>query len=504
MIHFVVLAGSHFFRPWEDPIPQPAPPLPQPAPDVGQHVPADGQQANDAHQQASNAYELAPDVGQQDPIAHQPAHDANQHAPNALHQALDAHQPAPEAQQDVPDAHQQVPDTQQHAHDAHQPSPEAFQHTLDTRQHAPYSHQHTPDNHQGVRNAHQHAFMPPLNSPYLPPYVPYPVHPAGIPGEHQLRGYTPLYQVTPDTTLGVPTYHPWMSVYPPPPPQIPMNFQQPPTAQNFGFPAQRNQRFPAHRTDSIPRPAAPVSAKMRHDLLLEKISKICRQTDSAYVVSISDTYMKQVQWIEKKYASALKKCPGDPSVQAHFDEQRLELIRQKHTELQAFQDSEKTKCSNQGPQKNANDQPGTSANNTENVNETATRESNNDCERPSTSNNTAQRGVNSTDDDTDSDDKDGETENQPPNDESASSHGSRFALKTTQVLETWYVKHINRPYAGSDVKKLAKKAGITEKQVKKWLSNRRTRDKNTRARKQDTTAQPSYYMGGSRYHPYQS
>ena len=424
---------------------------------------------------------------------------------------MDARQPSPEVQQYVPDTNQQAPDAyykeprahqqEQVAHqqqpDAHQPTPEACQHdpntpqhSLNTRQHATQAQQHTLDDRQHAQNALHHDFtasLPILNSPYLPPYAPYPVHAAGNLGVHQLRGYPPF-----------PSYSPWMSAYPPPP-QIPMSLQQPPAAQNFGFPAQENQRFPPHHTDSGPRPAAPVSVKMQHDLLLEKISKICRQTDSAYVVSISDTYMKQVQWIEKKRASALKNCPGDPSVQAHFDEQRLELIRQKRTELQDFQDSKKTKSSNQRPQKNVNDQPGTSDNNTEYANK-----SNNYRERPSTRINTAQNDANSTDDETDSDDEDGETDSQPPNDESAASHSSRFSLKTTQVLETWYVKHINRPYAGSDIKKLAKKAGITEKQVKKWLSNRRTRDKNTRARKQDTSAQPHYYMGGSRYHPYQS
>ena len=233
-----------------------------------------------------------------------------------------------------------------------------------------------------------------------------------------------------------------------------------------------------------------MAVKAQHDILLEQISKLCRKSGSQWIVAISEDYMKQVQRIEKRRTNALKQRPGDPSVHAHYDQERLQVIKQIQGQLQAFRENELS-----------SNAPGTSKD------PSGTQGTNKDANsKAGTSNDTSEQNANNTSDDDDTDPSEDDSDNEPDEqskDEAASTHTSRFSSKTKQVLETWYVKHLDRPYAGSDVKKLAKNAGITEKQTKKWLSNRRTRDKNTRSRKHDKTpVQPHYYMGGPGYHPY--
>ena len=204
--------------------------------------------------------------------------------------------------------------------------------------------------------------------------------------------------------------------------------------------------------------------------------------------------MKQVQRVEKHRANALKQHPGDHRLNEHYDQQRLQIISQTQSQLQAYRDSEMNR-NTPGTSKDATRAPGTStdARNEAGISKRTADEHSID----DTSDD------NSDDTDSSEDETDSEPNEQPNDDDAASTRTSRFSSKTKQVLETWYVKHLNKPYAGSDVKKLAKKAGITPKQVKKWLSNRRTRDNNTRSRKQDSGGSHSqYHMGGPGYHPH--
>ena len=225
-------------------------------------------------------------------------------------------------------------------------------------------------------------------------------------------------------------------------------------------------------------------------MLLEEISKLCRRSGSQWIVAISDDYMKQVQRVEKHRAKALKQHPGDHRLNAHYDQQRQQIISQIQSQLQAYRDSEMNR-NTPGTSKDATRAPGTS---TDARNEAGTSKRTAD-----------EHSIDDNSDDTDSseDGTDSEPNEQPNDDDAASNRTSRFSSKTKEVLETWYVKHLNKPYAGSDVKKLANKAGITPKQVKKWLSNRRTRDKNTRSRKPDNGgSHHQYHMGGPGYHPH--
>ncbi|XP_014664985.1 PREDICTED: pre-B-cell leukemia transcription factor 4-like [Priapulus caudatus] len=53
--------------------------------------------------------------------------------------------------------------------------------------------------------------------------------------------------------------------------------------------------------------------------------------------------------------------------------------------------------------------------------------------------------------------------------------------KAVSVMTEWYEKHMNEPYANKEqMSELASQAGITLKQVKAWLSNKRNRTMNTR------------------------
>ena len=144
--------------------------------------------------------------------------------------------------------------------------------------------------------------------------------------------------------------------------------------------------------------------------------------------------MSKTKWIEKGRALAIKKQPHNPSVHDEYDNQRFQLITETANEIRPYFDES-------------------------NMHDYTDGSSDGDSENNST-------------------DKDKETGDIKPK-------GSNRLLRTaTEIMETWYLRNIDNPYPGSDKRKLAKEAGITEKQVLKWFSNRRTRDKMTRKRNQ--------------------
>lgn len=213
-----------------------------------------------------------------------------------------------------------------------------------------------------------------------------------------------------------------------------------------------------------PVPAVPV--KVQHDSLLEEMSRLSRQGGNMWVVSMTSEYMRQAQGIEKRRTNSRMMHPNDPMLQTRFDQERLQLIRQTREQIQFYSKP-----------------PGSSTrDNRDNTNTGTAESSAQDNQDNATGDN----------EDTENKDDDREDEGEAPN---ATTTTRRFSWKATDVLETWYVQHLSRPYPGSDVKELAKKAGVTEKQAKKWLDNRRTRDNNTRPRQ---AARPHT----ASYHPY--
>ena len=515
----IFVVGSHIVRPWEAPdpaprqapiVPQPALVVPQPAPVVPLLASNDHQHDPDPHQQAQNAQLFVPETHQNAPNGHQPDPDAPQQALHAQLPTPDTHQQAPNGQLLVPETHQNAPNGNQPAPNTPQPAQNAQLPTEDTHQQAPHAQLPAPDAHQQVQNAqlptldeHQPAQMapqPPQNSSPLNPYSQYPIHGAGPMNfyMHALGApgsYFPFHQSMPVSTVRAPTYLPWTASMHPPLPAPPQNphFPVPPAPWNPGLHPQTAPGYPQQPTYPVP-PTPPLTVKAQHGILLEEISKLCRKTGSQWIVAISEDYMKQVQRVDKHRANALKQRPGDNQLNAHYDQQRLQIISQTQTQLQAYRDSEISSITPrtstdataaQGTSKDARNKARTKK---ESVNEDTNDDIDDD---------------NNADTDSSEDETDSEPNEQPNDDNAASTRTTRFSSKTKQVLETWYVKHLNKPYAGSDVKKLAKKAGITEKQVKKWLSNRRTRDKNTRSRKQDNGgSHPQYHKGGPGYHPY--
>ena len=503
----IFVVGSHFVRPWEvpDPPPRQAPIVPQPAPVVPQPAPVIPLLAWNGHQHDPDGHQAAPDAQlpegdthHQVPHAQLPAPVAHQQAPHAQLPASDVNQQAPHAQLPAPDAHQQAPHVQLPASDVNQQAPHVQLPASDENQQAPHVQLPAPDEHQlPTLDEHQPAQMapqPPQNSSSLNPYSQYPIHGAGPMNfyMHALGApgsYFPFHQSMPVSTMKAPTYLPWTASMHPPLPAPPQNphFPVPPAPWNPGLHPQTAPGYPQQPTYPV-LPAPPLTVKAQHGILLEEISKLYRKSGSQWIVAISDDYMKQVQRVEKHRANALKQHPGDDRLNAHYDQQRLQIISQTQSQLQAYRDSEINR-NTPGTSKDATRAPGT------------TNDATNEAR-------TSQRTVdehsiddNNNDTDSSEDETDSEQDEQPNDDDAVPTRTSRFSSKTKQVLETWYVKHLNKPYAGSDVKKLAKKAGITPKQVKKWLSNRRTRDKNTRSRKQDNGGS-QYQMGGPGYHPY--
>ena len=512
LIYFCCIVGSHFFRPWEtpDPAPHQAPAVPQAV-----QAPNGDQHDLDVHQQDQNDQLLVPQAHQhilnvhQPPLdAPQPAQNAQLNVPNVLQQGLNAppnakdpcqqvqnvnqhastaHQQAPCAQLPTQDASQHAPSALLPAQDDRQQASNAQLPAPDTCQQAASSQLPAPDAHQPAQMAHQ----PPQNSSPFNPYSQHAIHGTGPMNSNMkaLGGpgrYFPVHQSTAGSAA--PTYLPWMaSMHPPlPAPQQIPHFPVPPAPLNPGFyptaPGFQQPTYP------VP-PSPPMTVKAQHGRLLEEISKLCRKSGSQWIVAISEDYMKQVQRVEKHRANALKQHQGDLSVHAHYDQQRLQIISQTQSQLQAYRDSEMSSNA-PGTSKDATTTPGTS---NDASNEARTCKGTADEHSIDDTNDDNNAHTDSSKEETDS-----EPENQQNDDNAVPTRTSRFSTKTKQVLETWYVKHLNKPYAGSDAKKIAKKAGITEEQVKKWLSNRRTRDKNTRSRKPDSAA----HMGGPGYHPY--
>ena len=55
-----------------------------------------------------------------------------------------------------------------------------------------------------------------------------------------------------------------------------------------------------------------------------------------------------------------------------------------------------------------------------------------------------------------------------------------YSPQVVEVLERWYQQNLNDPYLNKqDLEMLNNCCGLDEKQIRKWLSNRRHRDKNT-------------------------
>ena len=60
------------------------------------------------------------------------------------------------------------------------------------------------------------------------------------------------------------------------------------------------------------------------------------------------------------------------------------------------------------------------------------------------------------------------------------SRGRLHPAETRRILKEWYNEHIDYPYlTASDVEDLARNGDLTDEQVKKWMSNRRLRNRNT-------------------------
>ncbi len=75
----------------------------------------------------------------------------------------------------------------------------------------------------------------------------------------------------------------------------------------------------------------------------------------------------------------------------------------------------------------------------------------------------------------DPDEKDGSDDQAPRK------ANGRFSDRATLILETWYAQHLTNPYiTPQEADELGRKAGITGKEVSKWMDNRRNRDGNSK------------------------
>ncbi|ESN99302.1 hypothetical protein HELRODRAFT_67319 [Helobdella robusta] len=55
-----------------------------------------------------------------------------------------------------------------------------------------------------------------------------------------------------------------------------------------------------------------------------------------------------------------------------------------------------------------------------------------------------------------------------------------FRTEIVSILEDWYARHVDDPYVTEDdLKNLTNQCQLEEKQVRKWLANRRCRSRNT-------------------------
>jgi hypothetical protein len=85
--------------------------------------------------------------------------------------------------------------------------------------------------------------------------------------------------------------------------------------------------------------------------------------------------------------------------------------------------------------------------------------------------------------------RDGEGEQANAQDNAVRKSNGRFSESTNLILETWYVQHLTDPYlSNAEATQLAQKTGLSVKEVKKWLDNRRNRDGNSKKK--------------TRHHPY--
>ena len=161
-----------------------------------------------------------------------------------------------------------------------------------------------------------------------------------------------------------------------------------------------------------------------HAALLEEISSFCRQHSSPRAIAIATDYMQQVRSIEQRRHAALRN-QQPAATHNHLDEQRLRLIREARQQMQQYQDTT---------------QP----------------------------------------------DPDAATITDPEHAaKSAKKSNGRFSERATLLLETWYAQNLTYPYISPpEAERLARKAGITPKEVKKWLDNRRNRDENSKKKKE--------------------
>jgi hypothetical protein len=153
-----------------------------------------------------------------------------------------------------------------------------------------------------------------------------------------------------------------------------------------------------------------------HEAILEELSAFCREHTSPRAITIATDYMQQVKCLERRRDNALANGQADFMSQNHFDEQRLRLIREARHQIEQYR---------QHPDIDNNDGDD---------NESSSRKSN-----------------------------------------------GRFSDRATLMLETWYAQHLTNPYISPrEAESLGEKAGLTAKEVTKWMDNRRNRDKNNK------------------------
>ena len=251
----------------------------------------------------------------------------------------------------------------------------------------------------------------------------------------------------------------------------PIRFQNPqsyPQQHVVGYPGLAGYGYdPRHYQQSAPAPSqqdlnaemtrrSKLKVETEHRQLLDHFSQLAQQPNRAWVAGLSKSYLDYNRKLEKERLQHLT-GKDDHAVHLVYDRMHLETIQKTRIDVKQY-----ISMWNQ-PTKSVTDKP---------VNKEPAAESTNTTSGSSLSGEQASSNVTAA-----------------PSNSLSSPNPARRASDTSSptvykgrakkdILEQWYVRNLTKPYMDRETTKIiAQQSGMSPHQLRRWLQNRRNRDK---------------------------
>ena len=225
---------------------------------------------------------------------------------------------------------------------------------------------------------------------------------------------------------------------------------------------------------------------------MQEFAHLSRMPESTWIVALSQSYLHHTQVLEQQRMVALSQGTSAHATNPYFNSHRLELMNQTLRHIKGFHSMLKLKQSQLPTMPAPASVPAKPA--TSSAPQALPKEAQyRNIRTPSSDNGYESAGSNSGSDG-DSPSSSQSTHTNSKDKQEQTSKVTVFKRRTRDILEQWYIRHMHSPYVDHETATaIAQQAGIGVLQVRKWLSNRRNRDKNTRHRGYKDLCGPRVY-----------